>query len=188
MINACNRLRQASIAGVVTVSLLAACDDRSSDSVTQGERSPLNADYTIEGSRVHLTNGEADVEAAPGSTSRIVTRYFGNEIRVDLDGDGRTDTVLLLTQSTGGSGTFYYVVAALDRPEGIVGSHGLLLGDRIAPQSMAVGPSNHIVVNYAERAPGESFAVPPTVNTSLLLHFDAEGLEFGVVAQDFEQP
>ena len=59
--------------------------------------------------------------AAPGSASRIVTRYFGSEVRGDLNGDGREDVAFLLTQQSGGSGTFFYAVAALDLPSGRVG-------------------------------------------------------------------
>src|SRR5690242_6594356 len=68
-----------------------------------------DAEYKIDGQNIKLVNGESEVEAAPGSSSKIVTKYFGNEYKGDIDGDGREDVVFLLTQSTGGSGTFYYV-------------------------------------------------------------------------------
>ena len=96
------------------------------------------------------------MEAAPGSASKILTRYFGNEIRHDLNGDGREDVVFLLTQETGGSGVFYYAVAALDTEQGYVGSEGLLLGDRIAPQTTEIGTGNIVIVTYADRAPGKA--------------------------------
>ena len=83
---------------------------------------------------------------------RIVTRYFGNEVTGDLNGDGRDDVAFLLTQETGGSGTFFYVVAALDLPGGLVGTEGLFLGDRIAPQTTELRPDGVVVVNYADHA------------------------------------
>jgi hypothetical protein len=145
-----------------------------------------NAAYVIDGRRITLNDGVAESEAAPGSAAKIVTRYFGNQVLHDLNGDGRQDAVFLLTQETGGSGVFYYVVAALDTERGFVGSQGVLLGDRIAPQTTEIGTNNIVTVNYADRAPGESFAIQPSVGKSLRLLLDADTLQFGEVVQDFE--
>jgi hypothetical protein len=149
-----------------------------------------NAEYIIDGTHIKLTNGVAETEAAPGSASKIVTRYFGNEVATDLDGDGRADKVFILTQNTGGSGTFYYVVAALNTERGYVGSEGLLLGDRIAPQTTEVSqnPSHKgvVVVNYADRAAGEPMTTPPSVAKSIWLKLDVPSMQFGEVAQNFE--
>ena len=151
---------------------------------------PKNATYTIEGQPVTLVNGVSVVPAAPGSASMVTTRYFGNEVSHDFNGDGRLDTAFLLTQNTGGSGTFYYVVVALNTTRGYVGSTGLLLGDRIAPQTteMSQNPATPdvIVVNYADRKVGESFAVAPSVGKSLWLKLDPATLQLGEVAQNFE--
>ncbi|MEK7645077.1 MAG: META domain-containing protein [Patescibacteria group bacterium] len=109
-------------------------------------------------------------------------RYFGNELALDLDGDGREDSVFFVTQQTGGSGTFYYVVAAVQTDGGYVGSNGIFVGDRIAPQTINLGihadPASAdaarpiIAVNYADRKPGESFAARPSVGQTLWLRFD----------------
>lgn len=149
-----------------------------------------NATYIIAGKPVTLINGHAEIAAAPGSASKISTDYFGNEVMLDLNEDGREDIVFLLTQQTGGSGTFYYVVAALNTTNGYMGSHAVLLGDRIAPQTteLSRNPShkNVIVVNYADRASGESFAVRPSMGKSMWLKFDPATMQFGEVVQDFE--
>jgi heat shock protein HslJ len=145
-----------------------------------------DAEYVIDGRRIKLMDGVSETEAAPGSASKIVTRHFGNELRHDLNGDGREDVVFLLTQETGGTGVFYYVVAALNTERSYVGSQGLLLGDRIAPQTTEMGTDNIVIVNYAVRAPGESFATVPSVGKSIRLLLDPEALQFGEVAQDFE--
>lgn len=149
-----------------------------------------NATYIIEGKFITLINGHAEESASPDSAVKIVTDYFGNEVEFDFDGDGRKDVAFLLTQQTGGSGTFYYVVAALNTPSGYVGSHAVLLGDRIAPQTteLSRNPShkNVIVVNYADRAPGESFAVRPSMGKSMWLKFDSATMQFGEVIQGFE--
>jgi heat shock protein HslJ len=102
-----------------------------------------------------------------------------------LNRDGRDDVVFLLTQEPGGSGTFYYVVAALAADDRYIGSRALLLGDRIAPQTTQIDDNGIITVNYADRAPGESFATPPSLGKSLRLKLDTESLQFGEVAQDF---
>lgn len=149
-----------------------------------------NATYIIAGKPVTLVSGHAEIAAAPGSASKIVTDYFGNGVKLDLDEDGREDVVFLLTQQTGGSGTFYYVVAALNTLSGYQGSHAVLLGDRIAPQTteLSRNPShkNVVVVNYVDRAPGESFAVRPSMGKSIWLKFDPATMQFGEVVQNFE--
>ncbi len=42
----------------------------------------------IEGEAVTLVNGVAEKELAPGSASKQVTSYFGNEAAIDLNSDG----------------------------------------------------------------------------------------------------
>ncbi|MEK7500053.1 MAG: hypothetical protein AAB649_05615, partial [Patescibacteria group bacterium] len=114
-----------------------------------------NISYIIDGQTVNLVNGVAEVESAPGSASKTTTTYFGNEVKKDLDGDRREDIAFLVTQDKGGSGTFFYVVAALNAEHGYVGSQAVLLGDRIAPKTAESGPLKSIIVNYMDRAQGE---------------------------------
>ncbi len=137
-----------------------------------------NIAYTIDDSSVTLTNGVSEMEAAPGSASKITTTYFGNEIRKDVDGDGSEDVVFLLTQNSGGSGTFYYVVAALNTPNGYVGTSAFLLGDRIAPQTTESGQGKSVVVNYADRAPGQPFTVAPSVGKTAHIILNPQTNEF----------
>ncbi len=150
----------------------------------------LDATYTIAGIRVTLSNGHAVQAVAPGSASKLMTDYFGNKLEADLNDDGRTDEVFLLTQSAGGSGTFYYVVAALNTPQGWVGSDGYFLGDRIAPQTteMSSNPRQHnvIVVNYADRAPNEPMTARPSIGKSVYLKLDPQTMQWGIVANNFE--
>jgi hypothetical protein len=130
------------------------------------------------------------MEAAPGSASKTITKYFGNEVKMDLDGDGRQDVAFILTQSGSGSGTFYYAVAALNTRRGYIGSDGYLLGDRIAPQTTEVSPNPRhqyvVVFNYADRLPGESFAAQPSVGESVYLKLDPQTMQWGIVEPDFE--
>jgi heat shock protein HslJ len=184
--------RAALIATVAFVSaLLAACERDAGQGATPSSGAATrvdhrNIEYTIGGRPVLLVDGVAEEPAAPGSAARIVTRYFGNEVRGDLNGDGREDVVFLLTQESGGSGTFYYAAAALDSPQGLVGSQAVFLGDRIAPQTTELRADGVIVVNLADRAPGESFATPPSIGKSIWLKLDPATLEIGELVQDFE--
>lgn len=147
--------------------------------------SPKDATYVIEGKTVKLIDGRSETEAAPGSASKIVTNYYGNEVKTDFNSDGREDVAFLITQETGGSGVFYYVVAALNKETGYEGSQALFLGDRIAPQTTEI-KDGLIVVNYADRKTGEDFSVQPSVAKSIQLLLDTESMQFGEVAKDFE--
>lgn len=145
-----------------------------------------NTEYIIAGKRIQLVDGVYEEEAAPGSASKISTQYFGNGLTTDLNADGKDDQVFLLTQDTGGSGTFFYVVGAVKLDRGYVGSEALFIGDRIAPQSTNLDANGNVVINYADRAPGEDFSVSPSVGKSLVLKFDPVAMQFGEVVQNFE--
>lgn len=116
-------------------------------------------------------------------------QYFGNELVTDINDDGWDDVVFLVTYSPGGSGTFFYAVAALKTPGGYVGSDGYLLGDRISPQTIELSQNpNHdnvIVVNYADRAADESMVTPPSIGKSIYLKLDTEAMQWGSVEPDF---
>jgi heat shock protein HslJ len=159
---------------------------------SNNDKQSVNADYKNttytmpDGTLVSLVDGVAETESAPGSASKIITRYFGNELFKDLNDDGRDDVVFLVTQEMGGSGTYFYVVAVLNTENGYIGSHALLLGDRIAPQTIESGPSKQIIVNYADRAIDEPMTTSPSVGKSLRLILDIESMQFGEVANNFE--
>jgi len=152
--------------------------------------SHMNATYRIDGANVQLKDGVAVMEAAPDSAENITTRYFGNDLITDLDNDGREDIVFLVTQEMGGSGTFFYAVGALNTERGYVASEGYPLGDRIAPQTTEISPNerhkNVVVVNYADRALGETMTTAPSVGKSVYLKLDPVSMMWGIVEPDFE--
>ncbi|MBM4410520.1 MAG: hypothetical protein FJ037_04215 [Chloroflexi bacterium] len=191
------RLRWAVASAVVLALSLAACDSESDTPASTSTPAPAataspaastptstatptataaavsptgykDATYEIAGKPVTLKNGLSEVEAAPGSASKITTRYFGNEAQVDLNGDGLVDVAFLLTQSTGGSGTFYYSVVALRTADGWKGTNAILLGDRIAPQTTNI-KDGKVIVNYADRNPGEPMTTRPSLGVSRYL-------------------
>lgn len=138
-----------------------------------------NIQYTIEDESVNFVNGFAESQIDPDpSIGKVTTRYFGNEVRKDLNGDGREDIAFLVTQNSGGTGTFFYVVAAVSTESGYAGSHGYFLGDRIAPQTTESGEGDTIIVNFADRRPEESFATPPSVAKSVSLHLNLTSMKW----------
>jgi len=151
---------------------------------------PHNATYIIDNESVTLVNGLSETEILPGSASKIVTKYFGNDVSVDLDGDAREDSVFLLTQETGGTGTLFYVVAALNTKDGWKGSQALFLGDRIAPQTTEIsrGPKRNdvIVINYMDRKFDDAMTAQPSVGKSIWLQLDVQNMSFTEVEQNFE--
>jgi hypothetical protein len=128
----------------------------------------LNAIFTIERQEVRLIDGYHEKQAAPGSATKIKTMVFGQPVKGDLDGDGDEDAGLFILHTPGGSGTFYYVAVALNRNGDYRGTNGVLLGDRIAPQTIQI--SNGVVVaNYADRRPDEPMAARPSVGKTKYL-------------------
>jgi len=144
-----------------------------------------NIAYTIEGREIKLENGFSEISLDSDSASTIKTQYFGNELRTDLNGDDREDVAFILTQSTGGSGLFYYTVAALNTQEGYIGSDGYLLGDRIAPQPTTISPDPKqkyvVVFNYADRKSEEPMTASPSVGKSTYLKLDPKTFRWAIV-------
>lgn len=147
--------------------------------------SPLNATYLIDGTPITLINGKAESEIAPGSAEKNVVSIFGEPSYGDINGDGGKDAVVILVNTKGGSGAFYYAAIAVDVGGTYKGTDTILLGDRIAPQTTLVEGRNAIV-NYVVRLPGEPFTTRPSVGKSLYLQFDPTTLRLIEVMQNFE--
>ncbi|MBI5456954.1 hypothetical protein HY969_04435 [Candidatus Kaiserbacteria bacterium] len=151
-----------------------------------------DVEFVISGERVKLVNGVAQTETAFGQASKTTVRYFGNEAKGDLSGDLVPDIAFLITQETGGSGTFFYLVGAIQNAHGTyTGTEAVLIGDRIAPQtteyrSFSGIPGGYLIVNYAERAPGEPMTARPSVGKSIWLKLDPKAMQFGELVQNFE--
>jgi hypothetical protein len=135
--------------------------------------------FSISGEPVSLTNGVAQARTNLGGDALTTVRYFGNEVSHDVDGDGIEDMAFLITQETQAGNEYFYLVAALKRENGYVGSQAVLIGDRIKPQSTDVGEGRSVIVNYVEEA-------RPEMGRSLYLLLDTETLEFGELVQNFE--
>ncbi|MFA7315933.1 MAG: hypothetical protein WC059_04005 [Candidatus Paceibacterota bacterium] len=149
-----------------------------------------NTTYQIDGKMVTLVNGVSETAIVPDSASKIITRYFGNDFKTDLNNDGREDIVFILTQELGGSGVFFYAVSALNTEKGYVGSDGYLLGDRIAPQNIGASTNprhkNVLMVDYKDRAQNDPMTTAPHISKSVYLKLNTINMKWGIVEPNFE--
>lgn len=136
---------------------------------------PLDARYEIAGEIVSLVNGRAESRAAPGSAAKARTRVVARPVSGDIDGDGDADAVVWLARRPGGSGTFYYLAAALDHRGGFRGTSAFFIGDRIEPREVLIA-HRVITARFADRRTGEPMAAPPTLEYVMHFTLTADGL------------
>lgn len=165
----------AGIAALVIVGFFAFRQQPAKDSANEASADYKSATYQIDGQMVTLKDGVAHIVAGDDTAPQATVRYFGNDVKADFNEDGLADVAFILTQDNGGSGTFYYAVAALKTAGGYKGTNGIFLGDRIAPQTTEFR-EGEIIVNYADRKPSEPFTTQPSVGVSKYLKIDGERL------------
>lgn len=139
---------------------------------------PKNSSFKIDSETINLKNGKYETNSTPNSKN--ITTYFGNEAEGDLNDDGLKDIAFLITQNTGGTGLFYYVVVALNTSSGYKTTNAFFVGDRIAPQSTEI-KSGELHVNYAERRPGQPMSSQPDQGAVLLLKVNSLGVLEGLM-------
>ena len=144
--------------------------------------SPRNATFLIDGEDYPLNDGQVTVETFPGAASKTVVQLFGEPVNGDLDHDGVADAAVLLVQTTGGSGTFYYVAAALNRGGTLSGTEAVFIGDRIVPLQLAIR-HGVVILDYADRLPGEAMATAPSAGRSKYLVIRKKQLEAIALAE-----
>ena len=123
---------------------------------------PANATFRIDKDTITLANGRSERPAAPGSAASAITTVE-QKATGDVDGDGRADTVVILVDQRGGSGSFYYVAALLNPTSGVIAPPAVMLGDRIKISGMRVDAGT-VVVDYLDRAAGEPMTASPNVS------------------------
>ncbi|MFN8639926.1 MAG: hypothetical protein U0360_10860 [Dehalococcoidia bacterium] len=121
---------------------------------------PANARYRIGADIVTLVNGISDVPLPVSSASRITTLLTDRRAFSDIDGGG-ADAAVILTQNTGGSGTFSYLAFQAGAQPASLGPT-VLLGDRVTVTGLWIA-SGRIMVTYLDHRPTEPFAVAPTL-------------------------
>jgi len=136
---------------------------QSDNAVVKVAFDPENATYTVEGGAVATAWGESSLG--------------------DLNADKIDDAALIVTSEPGGSGTFYYITAALQNEQSgsAIGTNAILLGDRIAPQNFSID-NGKIMVNYADRKQSEPFTTRPSVG--ITRYFEVQGSVLTEVTED----
>ncbi len=117
---------------------------------------PSSVTYFIDGQAITLMNGNS----ADNKVS-----IFGQPVFGDLNNDSRDDAAVLLLEESEGSGSFFYVAAAINLNSGIQGTNAVFLGDRIALQNLEIR-GGQIIVNYVDHQEGEPMTTSPSVDVS----------------------
>ena len=115
----------------------------------------LGDSSSVEGGKVPLTAGTWS--APEGSTFTLLPRHAIG----DLDGDGKGDAVAVLLEGPGGTGSFYYLFAVMNRdgkPEQL--GEPEWLGDRTVVQRVAIDRKGIISVRYITHADGDPACCP----------------------------
>jgi len=120
--------------------------------------------YVIDGEPVTFREGKFFTDT-PGTGAQPDIHFFGPLATGDLNGDGTPDAAVIIVKDAGGSGTFYYVAAALNYGGEYRGTSAIKIGDRIAPQNIAI-TDGMITANYADRKPGQPMTAKPSVGVS----------------------
>jgi len=144
-----------------------------------------NMTYVVSGETFNLKNGKAENTDIPGSSTKNVLMTFGEPVLGDLNGDGISDAAVLLENDPGGSGSFFYAVLVLSNGTGFKATNAMLLGDRIAPQTVEI-QNGEAVYNFAERKAGEPFTTQPSIGKSVWVYYDKKTGEIGELVKNFE--
>lgn len=146
-----------------------------SSDVIPGKNLPdvRNMTYYIGTEGFALKDGFASHLRVTTSSTTNTLAIFGEPVYGDLNSDGKTnDVALWLVNNPGGSGTFYYAVLVINNSEKYQVTNTLLLGDRIAPQTLEIHDGK-VVYNYAERKAGKPMTTQPSIGKSTWINYDA---------------
>jgi hypothetical protein len=172
---------------VIVTALSFAMETTSKNELMNGpDTGPLNAKYLIQGKSFQLVNGKRLLPVAQGSATRIKTIVLGKPVYGDMTGDGDKDAALLILHDSGGSGSFYYVAAALNEQQHFKGTNALLLGDRIIPKEIKIR-NGSVLVKFVDLHPEESMSTTPSITKSIVLILNNSILEAVAPKSDEEQ-
>lgn len=135
---------------------------------------PKNASFQFEDSAVQLKDG---VNQTPVEGSAMVERTELADVvgYGDLNNDSKEDTGVILIQSGGGTGIFFYVAGFASSPTGYKGTNALFLGDRISPKSITI-KNGLMTVTYLDRKETDPFSTEPTIPTTKVFKFSKGNL------------
>ena len=165
------------LAGIFTLSVLLACSPQTSNSVAPANTAnspaasrvsiPLTAAVAnmaysgIHDDDVTLTDGywEGEPVVAGGASRPSVGLIDDFMLTGDLDGDGTDEVVVLLWESSGGSGTYIHIAVA-----GARDGQNLILatapvGDRVQLRSGAI-KDGQVALDVVQQGPGDAACCP----------------------------
>ncbi len=121
-----------------------------------------NAEYLSDwpsAGKAKLTDGTFFEPYEPGAASGVHLTLSEHVAYGDLNGDGATDAAVILYASGGGSGTWRYLTAVLNRqgqPQHVASAD---LGDRVGINSLAID-DGRIVVQMVAHGPHDALCCP----------------------------
>ncbi len=116
-----------------------------------------NAEYRLpllgdEETPIQLVDGEGSIAYGEGATERDYAGLVDDAVAFgDLDDDGIADAAVVVFTSGGGSGTFRYLIAVLDRDGAPVQAARVYLGDRVPVESMTISSGEIVMEMLAHR-------------------------------------
>lgn len=144
-----------------------------------------NMSYTVSGETFVLKDGKAEKEYSEGGSVKNEVYIFGEPVYGDFDKDGDEDGAIWLINNPGGSGLFFYAVLLINNGTSYKATNAMLLGDRIAPQTLEV-QDGRALYNFAKRRADEPMTSSPSIGESVWIHYNKETGEIGQWVKDFE--
>jgi hypothetical protein len=126
---------------------------------------PANATFEFEDGDLTLKSGKNTEPIAPDSAIKLETSLSNTQALGDINDDGKDDSVVVLVQNGGGTGTFFYIAGVVSSPLAYKGTNAVFVGDRISPQSISIN-NGVITLSYLDRKSDEPFDAEPSVRTT----------------------
>ena len=146
------------------MSIMAQLQDQTSSFVdvnggTLDEQALSNATYDLpDFGSFQLQGGKYEKSTGSGA-SQVNQAFFQTMALGDLDGDTVDDAVVVIAINTGGSGSFFYLVAVLNQDGKPTQAGQDLLGDRVQVSSLSVA-DGRIVIDMKVAGPSDPLCCP----------------------------
>lgn len=100
----------------------------------------------------------------------------------DMNGDGKIDKALILSEDMGNGIKRYFAAVDLNDGNGYFRTNSFYIGDNIDPESIDINESAHeLNVYYLARRKGEPLTAIPTERSVLILNVTKEGVLKGLM-------